>query len=102
MRQQHAARRGYIKLVNRAISRWDDLLGLRDVLLHSLLVHGIQDLDGKFDVADQSVTSALAEIFTHNNAHKLELLAVWGHRVCWYNPSTLAQLVGNLELVIHL
>lgn len=53
---------------------------LRDmlmVLFHSLLVHCVKGVQGQLDVADEGIASTLAEVFTDNDTHELELFGVW-------------------------
>lgn len=63
------------------------------------LVHGLEDLEGQFDVLNQAVTAGLGEIFTHDDTHQLERFAVRSHGVGGNNPAALTELVGNSELI---
>ena len=54
------------------------------------------------EVGDQSVTPAPRKVFSYNNSHQLQFLAVRGHCISWYHPSAFPQLMGYCKLVIHL
>lgn len=87
-----------------------DLGALRSVahvVLHVLLVllqeFGVgffERLHHQREVLDECVATRSAEIFTHDDAHELQLLAVWRHGVCRNDPSALSQGVGDLGILL--
>ena len=58
-----------------------------------------QFIDRQLDVRDQRVASTSAEVLPHHDPHELLLLRVRGHRVRGDDPSTLAKLMRDRELV---
>ena len=70
------------------------------MLLHLLLVHTVQSLHRQFNILDQRIASASREIFAHDHAHELQLLAVRRHRVRGHDPAPLAELMRDGELVV--
>lgn len=69
------------------------------VLLDLLLVHLAQSVKRKLDVIDKGIASAARKVLANNNTHHLQTLGVRSHGVGGDDPSTLAKLVGNGELV---
>ena len=60
---------------------------LRLVLGNLFSIHLLESIYSHFDIMDKSVASALAEILTNNNTHKLELVTVRSHGVRRNNPT---------------
>lgn len=53
-------------------------------LLMFLLGHLLELIHDELEVLDQAVTSGTGEVFSNDNTHELELLAVRCHGVSWF------------------
>jgi len=71
-------------------------------LLDLLGIHVIQNLEAKFDISKELVTSGLGEIFTNNDTQKLEVFGFGGHGVSWDDPGALTELLCESEFVVML
>ena len=56
---------------------------------HSALVHFLQRLHCQLDIGNKGVTSGSREVFTDNDPHEFELLAVRSHGVRRHHPAPL-------------
>jgi hypothetical protein len=72
------------------------------VLLNALLVHLIKHLHAKLDIAQQLITSALAEILSNHHSQHLEFFGVRSHCVCRHDPRAAAKLMCDSEFIVVL
>ena len=76
------------------------MLDVVGMMLYGLRIHPFQRIQRQLDVIDQGVASSTGEVFSDNDSHELELLAVGSHGVGGHDPAALTQVMGNGELVI--
>lgn len=70
------------------------------MLLHFIFIHLIQGIHSQFDILDQRIASTPRKVFPNDNTHELQFLAVGRHRIRWYHPAPLPELMCNGELII--
>jgi hypothetical protein len=121
------SRKKYIHISNSCVEFFGSLenwkCGLRFELEEAFLVHIVEAFDCELDVAYalrgkgdvsffwkleglcwgavwyvQEIATTPAEILPHNNSHELQSLGMRRHSVSWYDPTSLAKLVGNRKL----
>lgn len=88
--------------VLRLMAMTDVLLDIRLTDFDLRLVHIVQNLHAQLDILKQLVAAGLGKVLAHDDTQHLQVLGVRGHGVCGYDPATLAQLVGERELVVVL
>ena len=76
------------------------MLDVISMLLYGLRIHLFQCIQRQLDVIDQGVASGTGEVFSDDDSHELELLAVGSHGVGGHDPAALTQVMRNGELVI--
>ena len=76
------------------------MLDVVGMLLYGLRIHLFQCIQRQLNIIDQRVASWTGEIFSDDDSHELELLAVGSHGVGGHDPAALTQVMGNGELVI--
>ena len=76
------------------------LLDMLAMPYHSAPIHFLQRIQCQFDVRDKRVASCSRKVFTNNNSHELELLAVRCHGVCRHHPASLSQMMSNGKFIV--
>ena len=74
----------------------DKLLLLED----GLAVHLFKQLEAKFDVSDERITSGLREVLANNHPEHLEVIRPRRHGVSWHDPTAHAELMCQCKLII--
>ena len=87
-------------IVLRFPARGAMMLDVGGMLLYGLRIHLFQCIQRQLNIIDQGVASRTGEVFSDNDSHELELLAVGSHGVGGHDPAALTQVMGNGELVI--
>lgn len=72
---------------------------VHSLLLKTLLIHLGQLRHGHLQVGDERIAAATREVLSNDHTQHLQSAGIGSHGVCWDNPATLTQLVGDRELV---
>jgi hypothetical protein len=72
------------------------------ILLNFLRIQGIQVRNCELEIRNQRVAARLGEVFAHDDAQHLHLLAVRGHGVGGDNPAAFAKLMGAVRMLVLL
>jgi len=70
------------------------------VALEFGLVHIIEHFYAQFNIAEQLVASALAEILSNYYSQHLQVISMRRHSVSWNDPASTSELMCERELVI--
>lgn len=62
-------------------------------------LHGLQRLHGLLDIQNQRIAATSAKVLTDHNPHQLDVPGVRCEGIRRYDPSPLAELMGDGELV---
>ena len=72
------------------------------VTLQLCLIHIIQNLHTKLNIAKQLITSRFRKVFADNDTEHFQVVCVRGHRIRRYDPTSASQLMSECKLIIVL
>lgn len=87
-------------IMSRLPTRRTMLLNMLRMPLHILPIHILQRIQRQFNIRNQGITPRAGEIFSYNDPHQLEFLAVRRHGVRWHYPAPFTEVVSDGEFIV--